>query len=782
MKANLHLKISGIILTLLLLSNLNTFAQITLLSPNGGETWVNGNMELIAFEYSGNGTYVAVEYSADNGNYYQVVEYLEVQPGTNDALLYVNYPVSDQARMRVSDVNNPALSDESDAAFTVTYPAYTFYTPYYGDVFYQGLPVNVQWNSLNGAPTDLELSADGGNTWQLIATGLTVQSYTFTAPEVDSDNCVLKLSETANPENNAISYPFSITPQPQITVTSPNGGEVWNYNDLVNISWTGSNLPDFVTVDYSLDNGLTWINLWYSMSDPDGGTDQISVPQASSSLAKIRISLPYHPSVYDESDNVFTIVTPPFIIYSPQENSRYYTGQPIEASWYSFEPMEVDVALSTDGGITFETIETNIYSQYYGYSTFNAPAEASANCVLKVSKSSDPSIYTLSSVFQTVQAPVLSIVSPNGGEIIDNDSSYEIVFDYDGETLYYTYLQIDFSNDNGQTWQVLDYIYYLGEQNSYTWQTPASTSAQCLIRITDYYYPFITATSASPFRIEDFPEIQICMVGVDTLTGKNMIAWNKPVSSLISEYVVLKEGNQANQYDEIAAVPADEPALFIDLSSNPREKATRYKITFRDEEGNLYPAGDFHQTMHLTISKGVGESWNLIWSPYLGFDVESYNIYRGATPSEMELIGTVSGNFTSYSDFNALPGFVYYMVEVINPNDCSTGERSQRLSSSMSNIATNYAVGMEDNLLSSSLMVYPNPATEHLRISLPSEKNGTSILQIRNMAGSLVVDEQLSSTALSSGTDLNVSALRPGIYTLMVISPEGTATKRFVKK
>jgi hypothetical protein len=50
------------------------------------------------------------------------------------------------------------------------------------------------------------------------------------------------------------------------------------------------------------------------------------------------------------------------------------------------------------------------------------------------------------------------------------------------------------------------------------------------------------------------------------------------------------------------------------------------------------------------------------------------------------------------------------------------------------------------------------------------------------MAGSLVVDEQLSSTALSSGTDLNVSALRPGIYTLMVISPEGTATKRFVKK
>ena len=328
----------------------------------------------------------------------------------------------------------------------------------------------------------------------------------------------------------------------------------------------------------------------------------------------------------------------------------------------------------------------------------------------------------------------------------------------------------------------MDYIYYLGEQNSYTWQTPLATSSQCLIRITDYYYPFITATSASPFRIADFPDIQLCMVGVDTLSGKNMIAWIKPESDLISEYVVLKEGNQANQYNEIASVPAADPAVFIDLSSNPREKATRYKITFRDAEANLFPAGDFHQTIHLTISKGVGESWNLIWSPYLGFDVESYNIYRGASPSEMELIGTVSGNFTSYSDFNALPGFVYYMVEVINPNDCATGERSVRLNSSMSNIATNYAVGMEDNELSSSMRVYPNPASESIRLSLPSDKNGTALLQIRNMVGSLVAEQELNSSALSSGTDLNVSTLKPGVYTLMVTSPEGIATKRFIKK
>lgn len=782
MKTYLRLKISGLLLTLTVLLNFNALAQLTLLSPNGGETWVNGNSESISFEYSGNATYIAVEYSEDNGNYYQVVDYIEVNPGTNNAPVIVNYVISDQARMRISDYNNPAVFDESDEAFRVVDPVFYFYAPYYGNVFYQGLPISVSWYAALPDPVDVSFSSDGGISWELMGTGITSTNFSFNAPEIDSDDCHIKISFTSAPEVNAVSDPFSVSPLPSITVTSPNGGEVWNYGDLESFSWTGTNLPDFVAVDYSLDNGLTWTNLWYSSSDPDGGSDQLSVPQVSSELAKIRISLPYFPLVNDESDNVFTIVTPPFIIYSPQEGSRYYSGQPIDASWYSFDVTEVDVALSTDGGATFETIETNIFSQYYGNVTFNAPSVPSANCVLKVSKSSDPTIFTLSNVFEIVAAPVLTLISPNGGELIDNDTPYEIVFNYEGEVLYYTYLQIDFSNDNGQNWQVLDYIYYLGEENSYTWQTPLATSSQCLIRVSDYYYPFISATSASTFRIADFPEIQLCMVGVDTLSGKNMIAWIKPESDLISEYVVLKEGNQANQYDEIASVPAADPAVFIDLSSNPREKATRYKITFRDAEGSIFPAGDFHQTIHLTISKGVGESWNLIWSPYLGFDVESYNIYRGASPSEMELIGTVSGNFTSYSDFNALPGFVYYMVEVINPNDCATGERSVRLNSSMSNIATNYAVGMEDNELSSSMRVYPNPATESIRVSLPSDKTGTALLQIRNMVGSLVAEQELNLTALSSGTDLNVSTLKPGVYTLMVTSTEGIATKRFVKK
>lgn len=152
------------------------------------------------------------------------------------------------------------------------------------------------------------------------------------------------------------------------------------------VTWTGENLPDYVAIDYSLNGGVSWTTLWYSYSSPTGGSDQIVVPQAASSNAKLRVRDPNFPSLGDESDNVFTIYTPPFIFYSPQTEDRYYANQSIEVSWYSFEIENVDVALSTDGGTTFETVATNVYSQYYGSVVFNAPSIPSDNCVVKLSK------------------------------------------------------------------------------------------------------------------------------------------------------------------------------------------------------------------------------------------------------------------------------------------------------------------------------------------------------------------------------------------------------------
>lgn len=88
---------------------------------------------------------------------------------------------------------------------------------------------------------------------------------------------------------------------------------------------------------------------------------------------------------------------------------------------------------------------------------------------------------------------------------------------------------------------------------------------------------------------------------------------------------------------------------------------------------------DYHKTMHLTINQGLGNTWNLIWSHYEGFNFGTYRIYRGTSPSNMTMIGEVPSNLNSYTDNIATDntGF-YYQVEVVRNTRSRDAEISSR--------------------------------------------------------------------------------------------------------
>jgi hypothetical protein len=377
---------------------------------------------------------------------------------------------------------------------------------------------------------------------------------------------------------------------------------------------------------------------------------------------------------------------------------------------------------------------------------------------------------------------VLSLISPNGGELFDNDSTYAITLTYAGELPEYTFISFDFSSDNGKNWNNLGMLPYDETQNAYPWKTPAAISDSCLIRISDSNFPFISDLSQSVFSIKEIPAIDICMVSVDPGSNKNQIVWNSVQNDLINEYVVLKETNEAGVYQEVGSVSKDSVTAYIDPLSNPREKATRYKLSFRDSTGTLYGSGKLHQTIHLAINQGVGNIWNLFWTPYLGFPVISYNIYRGSDPDNMQLIGTVSGNFSTYTDLNAEPGIVYYMIEVINPNNCNpAGEKSAGYSSSTSNIETNKSLGVEDKPLTDNLSIYPNPATDKVTIKSGLVITGKIVLSIINSNGNSVKSIAINANDLSQGYDLLIDGLAPGLYTVLVRGTELTGMEKFIK-
>ncbi|MCK9401677.1 MAG: T9SS type A sorting domain-containing protein [Bacteroidales bacterium] len=768
------------IIMVVLFFNSLTFGQnttLTLLSPNGGENWLQGSTCTISWEYTGEPATGLIEYSEDGGQYWNYLDFIYAIDSVSSYTFQNYLYTTTQAMIRISDYNDPTVTDESDSFFTVTEPPVYIYSPYYGDFYYRTAPVYIDWYSYTLTDFTLDYSLDNGTTWTNIISNYSGFDYTWTAPDVLTDQAVIRIADATDSTSYGLSPVFSIVELPTISLTSPNGGEVWNYSEIATVSWTGTNLPAYVYIDFSADGGQTWSGLGYGYGTETGGNAEVYVPYISTTTAMVRVYDYYYDVVMDESDQMFTVNVPPVIVYYPYEGYSFYNKSQTYLSWLAADDISLlNIDLSSDNGQTWQTVAQDIdATQYYYYWTvMGTPSES---CVIRISDAADPSRFGLSAMFTILETPVITLSSPLGGEIWNTGSAYNISWSYDNPSAYYVYLE--YSADNGQTWNYISYVVIEDIQGSYEWITPDISSNQCLIRVSDYYLDFVSDTS-NVFSILTYPETPICMVSVDSTTNYNVIVWEKPVSSLIDKFIVYKESDEAGIYEPIGIVNYSDLAVFTDTNSNPNMKSYRYELGFEDADGHIFPAGDLHQTIHLSINQGVGNSWNLIWTDYIGFDVATYNIYRKTDVSGYNQIATISASFNSYTDLEAPVGNVYYIVEVINPAGCNPVNRSTDYGSSYSNVATNNVLGVSDPENDVMVSIYPNPANERLNIRTGETLKGNTRIELSDLLGKIVYADEISGMRTNSSYFINTTDFKDGLYVLKVSSESGSISKKIV--
>jgi len=759
-------------------------AQVILTSPNGGETWVNGTTETITFNNLGINDYYEIMFSPDNGQNYYSIDFVYAPSGQNTISINVLYAPTDEAKIQVVNYSFPSNFDVSDAPFSIINPTLLITKPVYLELNYQNLPILVTW--LRSDPTtivDVSLSLDDGLTWTTVGEDIDATEFTFIAPAQSTSAARVKITNIADETDFSISDQFYIFPEPSITLLSPNGGEIWDWSQqTATIEWSGENLVSYIDIYFSTDGGTTYSYLTSGYSSPNGGSTQASIPYINTENARIKIV--DGSGIADESDNPFTVYIPPVVIYYPTTNYNYYAGGDLTISWWSYQIDLVKIELSLDNGLNYTTIAENVNANLNIHYYEIPPTTFAEECVVRISVQNDPTQFDLSEVFEILPPPTITVVTPNGGEMWETNTQYEIEWTYDNMVYDYTNIWIDFSADNGLTWQYVGSVFQYGQVTSYTWNSPAEESDNCLFRIRDAYLANVEDVNDAPFSVRNIPTTPICMVSVDQLSGKNIIVWEPVESELIEDYVVYRETNQSNVYQEIGSVPKNDATVFIDLNSNPIVQASRYKLGFRDSEGFEYPKSDFHQTIHLTISPGVGNAWNLIWSPYLGFEVQSYNIYRGDAPDAMELIATISGNFTSYTDFGSTGGGVYYMVEVVSPNPCSPQNQQNGFNSfgsTTSNVASNILTAIADNQENQNkLVVYPIPANQSVNVKFTDEFQGKVQIEVINQLGQVVKTAETTVESMFSEYRLDVSDLQHGIYFLSVRNNDISKSTRII--
>jgi len=297
-----------------------------------------------------------------------------------------------------------------------------------------------------------------------------------------------------------------------------------------------------------------------------------------------------------------------------------------------------------------------------------------------------------------------------------------------------------------------------------------------------------TATDQVSVSIIPMSKPEIGMVGVSS-NNKNLIAWNKPLSTGVESYYIYRETNVTNVYEKIGIVPYDSLSIYVDNQSLPDVQSNKYKLSILDRHGLESPQSNYHKTMHLAINKGMGNTWNLSWEAYEGFVVSTYNIYRGTTTTNLTLLGSTSGGNTQYNDLNAPTGDVYYQLEVISPNSVNptkilTSQKTKAeenslynslisYSSSRSNIATNVVSGINELGENNKINIYPNPVKNELRIDF----EGGSTFEILNLIGQVVYNGNLI-----KNTIVQTSNLSSGIYLIKFKTGKSFEYKKIIKE
>ncbi len=453
------------------------------LYPDGGEILRPGCGQYITWETSSYFSNVRIEYSLDNGATYTTI----VTNTSNDGSHYWTTPNSPttNALIKISNTDDLTVHDVSNSPFEIA-PVVKLISPNGGESFIGCDVLPITWEKSRNCASNygIRYTTNNGATWNNISTSISanssvLQTYNWNIPNgISSTDCKIEVYSTSSsyPGSDQSDNTFSLIPSNDITVSFPNGGEVFNVGDTVIVTWT--NLP----------TSSGQFNVYYGNStiatNVTGNNYQWIVPNSPTISGFIKVRDYTNSCKEDISDADFTILPKDPLLTSPNGGEVYYSGTAKTITWdNSSFYSNVRLEYSVDNGLTWKTIvtaTTNDGSHYWV-----VPNEESLDCLVKVSSSNDVLNYDISDALFTIR-PAVTVLTPNGnivnGSFLGGCTVTSITFDRSPAWNRY---RIEYSLNNGTSWSTIQSSWLTNSNPAtYNWDIPNITSASALVRVT----------------------------------------------------------------------------------------------------------------------------------------------------------------------------------------------------------------------------------------------------------------------------------------------------------
>ncbi|MCH2198020.1 MAG: GPI anchored serine-threonine rich family protein [Flavobacteriales bacterium] len=470
--------------------------------PNKGYN-LNWNSEYLTSPF------VSIDFSDDNG-----ASWTNIIAATEDDGSYVvtfAEEYSEVCLFRVSEVGS-MVEGISPFNFAVRPPFIEITYPTGGEVETQCEAFNITWTS-GGTFNNrfrIQYSVDNGASWTTIASNQTGTFYNWVYPPVSGPVMVRVEDNTWSYIFDESDTPFTLSPNNDIIVTSPNGGETLISGTIHQITWASISPVNYVQIYLSLDNGVTWD--YIDDFENSDGLYNWNVPNTPSSECLVRIVDYYNAACrVDESDATFSIEQPEPQVTYPNTSQVFGQYQTVNITWTDeyYNSSFVLIELSEDNGASWQTISAAEVND--GSYSWLVPEVISTECLIRITSIDNPSETDVSDETFEIREAII-VTSPNGDNGIQDwrvCTETTVTWTSVGTSAYF---RIYYSTDNGNSWTSLNSNYYSpGVTHSFDWILPSAPSPATLVRVENRYNTLQVDESDDTFTIA--PAI--------TITGPN---------------------------------------------------------------------------------------------------------------------------------------------------------------------------------------------------------------------------------------------------------------------
>jgi len=605
-------------------------------SPNGGEQLRAGNSYSI--KWSTGETWIATDsvvadYSLDGGSNYELPTIFQGNYGAitaNSTSWEVPQNVSSTVKVRVRNITQ-SISDESAANFSILpapIPSLTLIKPNGGEVLTGSQQYNIQWTSQNISGTDslyIELSINNGSSYSIIEKVLfsTYPSrYTWAVPESPSKEAVIRIRNVTNPIEDFSDNSFTIlAPNPTISLIQPNGGDSLTVGKTFNITWSTQflNGSDDLTIALSTDGGDTYLDIATGSVERFNSRYIWNVPSITTNLGRIRLTNTSSGVVVFSESNFFIALPPDPVVNltSPNGGEVLEAGDNYNILWTLENTTSTDIlsiALSNDGGDTYTVVIEGFASVFNGSYQWSVPFTRGSNNKIKITNSTSSVSDESETIFTIEATPLITVVSPNGGEVLEVGSELEISWTTEnipaGETLI-----IELTSNGGGNYSEIDRGTF---GNSYTWVVPDISSTSSMIRVSK------EDRTASDISNNVFAIQSVAYVNVTKPNGgefweigtQQNITWDATSFGASDVIQILLSTNGGESYSEISQGPFSiyNGSLFYEVieaaTKNSLIKVINTTKSVEDVSDAPFEIGTIDRTLTL-LSPNGGEIWSV---------------------------------------------------------------------------------------------------------------------------------------------------------------------------